>query len=203
MKTLKFALAAAILFTGTAAFADITTDSVIADYTAQGYTRIEIRSGLTQIAVEAIRGTEKLEVILDKATGAILKQEVLALGAFDSTTPGVTLRERNRDFVRLVSAKGDDAATGDDDHSAAGNDNDNGNDNQASNDDDNGDDNHAGNDDGNDNSANDDKGDDADETNANDNQGDDGDHGGDNGGDGEGDHAGSGGGAGAGDGKKG
>ena len=60
-------LAAVMIFGAGAAAAQITTDGVIQDLSAQGYSRIEVANGPTQMKVEAIRGTEKLEVIYDTA----------------------------------------------------------------------------------------------------------------------------------------
>ncbi len=108
-------LFALLVLTTTRVQAEVTPQSVIADYQAQGYARIEVRSGLTQIKVEAIRGTEKVEVILDKTTGAVLKTETYPVGLFENSTPGVSVRERNRDFVRVVNRNDDDSADDNDD----------------------------------------------------------------------------------------
>jgi hypothetical protein len=112
-----FLLAAAFLLTGQAALA-LTTEQVVNDLRSQGYTRIEVRTGLTQTKVEAIRGTEKLEVVYDRATGAVLKSETDKVDFTDNTAPGVTLRNRNRDFVRVSS--GDDAGSDDGDDTTRG-----------------------------------------------------------------------------------
>ncbi len=101
-----FLLAAAFLLTGQAALA-LTAEQVVNDLRSQGYTRIEVRNGVTQTKVEAIRGTEKLEMVYDRATGAVLKSETEAVGLTDNTAPGVRIRNRNRDFLR-VSSGGDD-----------------------------------------------------------------------------------------------
>lgn len=116
-----FLLASALLLTGQAALA-LTSEQVIDDLTAQGYTRIEVRNGLTQTKVEAIRGTTKLEVIYDQATGAVLKTETEAVEPGDDTTPGISVRNRNRDFVR-VSGR-DDSDDSDDDVSGSDDDDD-------------------------------------------------------------------------------
>jgi hypothetical protein len=106
----------ALALTGPAgvAQADVSTDAIIADLTAQGFTRIEIRRGPNQIKVEGIRGTQELEVVYDRATGAILKREVGTADLFDDTRPGVSIRDRNRDFVRIATA-GSSASSDDDD----------------------------------------------------------------------------------------
>jgi hypothetical protein len=97
MKIILLATAAA-LCTGTAALA-LTTDDIIDRLSAEGFTRIDVRSGPTQYKVEAIRGTTKVETVFDKVSGAIIDQEVEAVGVFENTSPGVRVRERNRDFV--------------------------------------------------------------------------------------------------------
>lgn len=94
------ALTAGLLMMATTTFAQVTPQALATDYQAQGYTRVEIKTGPTQIKVEAIRGTTKTEVIYDKATGAVLKSETEAVDGDDNTRPGVSIRNRNRDFVR-------------------------------------------------------------------------------------------------------
>ncbi len=86
-------------FAGTMAMAQSETDQIINDLTNQGFQRIEIDNGIGQIKVEAIRGTQKLEVVYDRATGNILKQEVERVRAGEDTRPGVEIRNRDRDFV--------------------------------------------------------------------------------------------------------
>lgn len=122
---LTSALATAMIVAASMASAAITAESVLADLSAQGYSRIEIKTGLTQIKAEAISGTTKLEVIYDIATGQVLKSETGAVGIFDDTTPGVELSDRDRDFVRVASSDdnlGDD--NGDNDNSDDGQDHD-------------------------------------------------------------------------------
>ena len=86
-------------------------DQVISQLTEQGYTRIEIKRGLTQIKVEAIRDGQQLEVIYDAATGAILKQEVEDVDSDDDTAPGISIRDRNRDFLDDDDDDDDDDAS--------------------------------------------------------------------------------------------
>lgn len=78
----------------------LTADDVIAHLSGQGYTRIEIKTGPSQMKVGAIRGTEKLEVVYDRASGDVLKTETEMVDDRDNTVPGVSVRERSRDFVR-------------------------------------------------------------------------------------------------------
>ncbi|PJF08976.1 PepSY domain-containing protein [Pseudorhodobacter sp. MZDSW-24AT] len=90
----------------------LTAEQAIADLQAAGYSRVEVKRGLSQMKVEAIRGTEKLELVLDRATGAVLKREQETVRPGETTTPGVSIRDRNRDFVRGGSASEDDDDNG-------------------------------------------------------------------------------------------
>jgi DNA-binding NarL/FixJ family response regulator len=53
--------------------------------------------------VEAIRGTEKLEMVVNSETGQVLKSEAGQVRAGEDTTPRVSLRERD---VALFAIKG-------------------------------------------------------------------------------------------------
>jgi uncharacterized membrane protein YgcG len=92
----------------------LTTDEVIATFQADGFTRIEVKQGPTQIKVEAIRGTEKVETIYDAETGAVLKSEVETVGPNENVTPGVSVRDRNSDFVDVGDDEDDDDENDDD-----------------------------------------------------------------------------------------
>jgi uncharacterized membrane protein YgcG len=113
---------AAAMFAGTMAFGAITSDSVITDLQSQGYTRVEVKVGPTQMKVEAIKGTSKVEVIYDIATGTVLKRETGTVGAFENTTPGVQVRDRDRDFVRVSGSDDSSDDDSNDDHGGDGND---------------------------------------------------------------------------------
>lgn len=180
MKKTILTLAFGLLLSGQAAFA-LTADQLVSDLQAQGYTRTEVRVGPSQIKVEAIRGTEKLEVIYDKTTGAVLKSEVATVRFGENTAPGVSVRDRNRDFVRLVAGtrSSDDDSGNDDSTDDNGGDRvEGGNSRDSSSDDDHG--RGRGSDDGDDHDDNDDDRDDNDDNDDND-DGDDSDD--DNGGD--------------------
>jgi hypothetical protein len=170
MNTFKVAAVLSLLAAG-AATAQTTTQDLISDLQADGFTRVEVKRGPTQLKVEAIRGSEKIEMIVDRATGAVLKSEAEEVGAFENTREGVSIRDRNRDFARVERAGGDDE---DDDHEGKGRGHEDDDDDHASDDDDH--------DDGDDDSDDDNGGD-------HDRGDDDGDH--DSGGhDGGGDHGG-------------
>jgi hypothetical protein len=117
-------LAAAFSLTGGAALA-FSTQGVIDALSAQGYTRVEVKVGPTQTKVEAIRGTEKLEVVYDNASGDTLKSETGTVRPGENTNPGVIIRDRNHDFVDGgEGGDGDDSVDDgdDDDHGDDGDD---------------------------------------------------------------------------------
>jgi hypothetical protein len=120
MKTRVKLMAAAFILSGTMAFAAVTSDDLVAQYRADGYTWIEVKTGLTQIKVEAVKGSEKIEVIYDKETGAVLKRETETASVQDQGRTGVQTDTRSRDFVD--GRDSDDASDdNDDDHSGKGN----------------------------------------------------------------------------------
>ncbi|MFZ5962090.1 PepSY domain-containing protein [Thalassococcus sp. BH17M4-6] len=125
MTRIIFLTTASALLVGTVAFAQSFTDKIVSDLQANGFDRIEIKVGPTQTKAEAIDGARKIEVIYDNATGSIVKQEVES-AAGESISPGVQIRNEDRDFVdarRSGSASGprddddnDDEDDDDDDH---------------------------------------------------------------------------------------
>lgn len=112
MRTRLILTAAAAAFCATIASAAITTDQIVSEFQAQGYTFIEVTKGISQIKVEAVRDSEKLDVIYDAETGEILKSELEDAGD-DAGRTGVKIRERDRNFVR-------DDDDDDDDHGGKG-----------------------------------------------------------------------------------
>lgn len=105
-------LAAAFTIWVGMAHADAFTDSVVTNLQELGYDVIEIKNGPTQIKVEAIRGSVKLETIFDCETGEILKREVGRAGADDMGRTGIEIDTRNDDFL------GDDDEDDEDDRIA-------------------------------------------------------------------------------------
>ena len=162
-----FQLAAAFALIGSGAMAELNTDAAVQALQDQGYTRIEVRTTATETKVEAIRGTEKVEITYDSATGAVLKTETARVRAGEDTTPGVSLEDSPANgtgtatTTRTRTRAGDDDAEDDDNHGdqASGND-DQGNDDHASGNDDHGDDDHGDDDHGDDDHGNDDHGND-------------------------------------------
>ncbi|GEM_PF-5721649 len=96
MKKTMLTLAFGLMIAGPAAFA-LTADEVVVDLQAQGFTPTQTRTNATWIKVEAIRGTQKREMILDKTTGAVLKDEVTVVQAGEVIVPGTSARLRVRD----------------------------------------------------------------------------------------------------------
>lgn len=171
LKTKLMMFTAAMALSSTMAFAAITGNDVVASYQAEAYSYIQVKEGPTQIKVEAIKDGQKIEVIYDKASGAVLKSETSTANPNEATRTGVFVRQVGRDFDRDGNGDDDSLDDNDDDN---GNDDDNDDSDDNGNDD--GDDDHGGDDD------NDDDGDDSDDDN---------DDGGDDGGDDNDDDSGS------------
>jgi hypothetical protein len=92
MKFKLLTTTAAVAIAASVAFAQSATDQIVSQLQAQGFTRIEIKQGPTQIKVEAIRGNTKVEYIYDTSTGELIKSEIERVGAGDDTSPGVSGR---------------------------------------------------------------------------------------------------------------
>jgi hypothetical protein len=154
---------AVLLSTSAMAQGNAFATQVVENLQGLGYTYIEVETGPTQMKVEAVRGTDKLEVIYDLASGAILKQErEQAEGEYLGRT-GVEFDVEDRDFLR-----GDD----DDDDGDRGrgrgrddDDDDDDDDDRSSGSDDDDDDNDDDNDDDGSSSGSDDSDDDSDDDN--------------------------------------
>lgn len=105
MRQIYLPLVAGLLLAAPA-FAAITTEGVMSTFSAEGYTDIEIRSGVDTIKVEATRNGQRVEVIYDSTTGDVVKSEAYSLGG--------------------ASPEGHGSASGSDDGSAASGDDDSG-----------------------------------------------------------------------------
>ncbi|KQI67378.1 hypothetical protein AN189_15630 [Loktanella sp. 3ANDIMAR09] len=97
---------------GSTAMAQSISDQVISSLRDQGYSRIEVKNGISQVKVEAIRGNRELEVVYDKRTGAILKQEVNVADSRDRNATGIEVRDERRDFVSARNNDDDDRGLG-------------------------------------------------------------------------------------------
>ena len=89
---------AAVAFSATMASAAITANDVVATYQSQGYSYVEVKEGISQIKVEAIKNGVKLEVIYDKATGNVIRQESRSADASEAGLSGVEVSQSNSDF---------------------------------------------------------------------------------------------------------
>jgi hypothetical protein len=114
MKPTTFAAAVAASFLAHTTSAESISDQVIRQLSEQGYSRIEIKTGPSQVKVEAIKGDRQLEVIYDSATGDVLKQEVNMVRADEDTTPGIEYQERDSDFTERNGQGYDDDQDADD-----------------------------------------------------------------------------------------
>ncbi|MGV6803097.1 MAG: PepSY domain-containing protein [Ruegeria sp.] len=114
LKSILLAGATGAALLGTTAFGGVDTNALAQQLQDQGFTRVEIKVGLSQVKVEGIRDGVKYEMVYDDATGALIKQETGAVSSDDDTTPGVEIKRRDRDFVGSDGSIGDDDS--DDDH---------------------------------------------------------------------------------------
>lgn len=156
-KTRLMLMTATMALSASMAVAAVTTTEIVQTYRDQGYSWIEVKQGITQIKVEAVRGTEKIEVVIDAETGAVLKQETEQASIGEQGRTGVEIRTRDEDFLD-DDRQGDDVDDdgqddGADDH---GGDDDGGDDDDSDDDDDHGGDDHGGDDHGGDDDGDDD-----------------------------------------------
>ncbi len=149
----------ALLLSATMAFGAITSDQLATQFQADGYSFISIKTGITQIKVEAVKDGTRYEMVYDIATGNVIDSETYAIGPINGTDPGVIVRVVARDFEDDSSGSGSDDIGDDDslDHDLF---DDHGSDNDSvsgsDDDDDSSDDDHGGSDDGDDDHGSDD-----------------------------------------------
>lgn len=138
-KTLISALAFMIGSGLSMASAGALTDQVVADLQSQGFDRIEVDEGPTQVKFEAIRSTDgvKIEVVYDSATGTIIKQEQDAVTPGTNVTPGVFIESDDEDFVDNNDDNDDDGSDDNDDDGSDDSNDDGSDDNGGSSGDDN------------------------------------------------------------------
>ena len=91
-KTRLIMTAGAMAMAATTAFSAIDTDALVQQLQDQGFTRIEVKIGMNRVKVEAISGDQKVEVVYDSATGAILKHETSQVEVGGDDTPGVEIK---------------------------------------------------------------------------------------------------------------
>lgn len=131
MKRTTF-LAVAFALAAGMAFAQDATQAMIDQFKADGYTRIEVKTGASQTKIEAIKDGQKVEVVVDNATGEVIKRETQAVEAGEDTSPGVFVDDEGADDSADTDEDGDDS--GDDD--SGGDDNGGGGDSGSDGDDD-------------------------------------------------------------------
>ena len=139
MKKTLLTTVSALIISGSLAFAqDVPPEVVltpveqqIVTLTDAGYARLEVKTGLTQTKIEAINPEtlDKLEIVIDSATGVVLSQEAGKAGLLENTNAGVFYRTRNRDFVEVDDNGADTSESSSDENSDDDNsDDDNGSD---------------------------------------------------------------------------
>ena len=107
-----FSTVAALVLLGGMATAQSSVEGIISDLQAQGFTSFEVKNGATQSKVEAVRGTEQVEIVIDRASGAVLSTEVGVASARDQARVGISVRDRsNRDFTRAKRSSDDNPAS--------------------------------------------------------------------------------------------
>lgn len=79
IRTATFTLTTLLCCT-TALRAEITTGAIIDSLGASGYTATEINFGTSTVHAEATNGTQRIEVVYDRATGQVLSQELSGAG---------------------------------------------------------------------------------------------------------------------------
>lgn len=129
-------LAAAITLAAGMAFAQDATQTMIDQFKADGYTRIEVKTGPTLTKIEAIRDGQKVEVIVDNATGEVIKRETEAVVPGENVSPGVFIDDDSADDSADSVDDDQDDSDDDDGDDDSGDDDSGGNDNSGSDSDD-------------------------------------------------------------------
>ena len=121
LKSKLMIFTAALALQAGIAQAAITANDVVRSYQAAAYTYIEVADGPTQIKVEAIKGSVKVEVVYDKVSGDVVKQESEAVSGKEAAQAGVEIKSTDKDFERKAGGASDDDSD-DDNGSGAGDD---------------------------------------------------------------------------------
>lgn len=116
MKRFMF-LTASFALSASMAMASISAGDLVAAYQAQGYARIEVTTGPTQIKVQAIKGSTKVEVVYDATTGAILRQENRWVKRSERGK-GVAFSTASDDFMNNHAGDAEDSAGDENDGNA-------------------------------------------------------------------------------------
>lgn len=134
-----FLITTALVLAGTIAQAEVTTRALANDYMVQGYDKVEVKRGATQIRVEAIRAGQKVRVVYDIASGAVISNQTSPASQSEQSESGVEVSSGSDDFGADDTGRGSNHAEqhsggstadgNDDNHTSGGND-----DNRSSND---------------------------------------------------------------------
>ena len=117
---------AAILLASTPAYADF-VQTKIDEFFAQGYTHFEVERGIVKSKIEGYSTAgEKIEVVIDNVTGAVIRQYTETVNDDDS-----------RDIIESIETRYNDS---DDDHNDSNDDHNDSNDDHNDSDDDDDDD---------------------------------------------------------------
>jgi hypothetical protein len=129
MKNKLLATVSALIISGSFAFAQeaVTVsapeptyvEAQIAELSLEGFKRFEVKTGLTQTKIEAINPEtlDKLEIVIDSATGIVLSQEAGKAGMLENIKEGTFYRTRNRDFVEVDDNGADSSEDSSEDNS--------------------------------------------------------------------------------------
>jgi hypothetical protein len=111
MKKILLTTTAFLAMSAAGVHAQSLSDQVITALQQQGYERIEVTNGATQLKVEAVRDGRVLEAIYNLADGAIIRQEVRPFGSEsdDNSIPlGVSFDSESDDFDDEDDGENDD-----------------------------------------------------------------------------------------------
>ena len=120
MRFRTLALVAALILGTSQAQAAWDSYAIAQQYIDQGYTRVEVKVGATEAKVEAIKGTTKLEVTYNLATGEIVKTETETIDPGENVSPGVFVESEDEDSLSEQEDSSEDSSdddSGDDDDS--------------------------------------------------------------------------------------
>ena len=107
---------AAILLASTPAYADF-VQTKIDEFFAQGYTHFEVERGTVKSKIEGYSTAgEKIEVVIDNLTGAVIKQYTETVNDDDSRGIIETIETRYNDSDDDHNNSDDDHNNSDDDH---------------------------------------------------------------------------------------
>ncbi|MFN3992602.1 MAG: hypothetical protein ACK4IU_06800 [Tabrizicola flagellatus] len=101
LRTTLSCYAAAVVLSAGAAFAAVDGNALADRLLAEGYDFVGVKVGPTQTKVEAIKGTEKVEIVYDNEALQEIKREVETADADEIGRTGREVRTVKRDFERF------------------------------------------------------------------------------------------------------